>query len=57
MEGHFDKEAALAAIKRTRMLGEASMTGLYALNPYLYKNNEGRCDMDLHGSLAYHGGI
>jgi hypothetical protein len=37
MEGHFDKEAALAAIKRTRMLGEASMTGLYALNPYLYK--------------------
>ena len=37
VEGRFDKDAALAAIKRTRVLGEASITGLYALNPNLHK--------------------
>jgi len=37
VEGRFDKKAALAAIKRTRVLGEASITGLYALNPDLHK--------------------
>jgi phosphatidylethanolamine-binding protein (PEBP) family uncharacterized protein len=35
VEGRFDKEAALEAMKLARVLGEASLTGLYALNPTL----------------------
>jgi hypothetical protein len=37
VEGRFDKEGALAAMKKVKILGEASVTGLYALNPGLRK--------------------
>lgn len=35
VDGKFDKDAALAAMKKANILGEASLTGLYALNPGL----------------------
>jgi Raf kinase inhibitor-like YbhB/YbcL family protein len=35
VEGKFDKDAVLTAMRTAKVLGEASVTGLYALNPGL----------------------